>query len=529
MTIQKRVPRYYRAAIIALATICVALVISSCVWTETVSVGLSGAPGTGSSLNPAISGNGRYVAFDSWANNLVPGDTNASQDVFLRDNNLGTTSVISVSSTGSAANSHSNWPSVSDDGRYVVYASSASNLVADDGNNARDIFLYDGDTANTTRVSVDGNGIEGNADSTVPLISADGRYIAFSSVASNLVTGDNNGYQDIFVYDRTSATTTRVNVNDQGDEADGFSLLASLSDDGRYIAFSSYADNLVAQGSPFRRDVFVHDQTTGTTTLVSVDTAGNLGFENSEYASISGDGRFVSFVTRKRILTPLGFVYTHHVAIHDRNSSTTDLISVAGNQNTGGYLPALSVDGRYVAFSSPYAFEAGDTNNREDVYVHDRNTGATNRVSLTSAGAQTDRYSQNPTFSTDGRYVAFQTFPLITDPIGANIAEVVIRAFPALTVTSIFPNHLQVGTTTPVTITGTHFLPGAMPRFAGGQFSDQVIVDENTMTVNVTVPAGTPVGTQDVMVDLPGTGPGLLSGATGRCTNCVTFSPPAGC
>lgn len=529
MTTQRLAPRYYRSLAYAVPMLCVVLLIASCVWTNTVSVGMSGAPGTGNSLNPAISGDGRYVAFDSWASNLVPGDTAASQDIFLRDNSLGTTRLISVSSTGVAANGHSLAPSISDDGRYIVYGSAASNLVAGDSNNAHDIFLYDRDTATTTRISVDSNGIEGNGFSYFALISADGRYIAFSSDASNLVPGDNNGVGDIFVHDRATAKTTRVSVNDQGDEADAFSLLASLSDDGRYIVFSSRADNLVADGSPFQRDIFVHDQTLGITTLVSVDSTGDMGFEVSELAAISGDGRFVSFSSRKQFLMPWGIVYYNDVFVHDRNTSTTSMITVPGLEHTNGHLPALSVDGRYVVFHSPSGLAAGDTNNAEDVYVHDRNTGTTERVSLTASGAQSGRRSQNALFSTDGRYVAYQTWPIPTDPHGLEKADVVVRAFPALTVTSIVPSSLQIGTTTAVTITGTHFRPGAVPRVEGGQVSDPVIVNETTMTATVTVPADTAPGSGDVMVDLAGTGPGLFTGTAARCTDCATFPPPGGC
>ncbi len=530
MAIQRKALQFCRSIPSILAIVCVGLIISSCVWTTTISVGRSGEPGNYGSSEPAISGNGRYVAFASAASNLVQGGTIAGHDVFLRDTFSGTTSLVSVSSDGTAANSFSQSPAISDDGRYIVYGSAANNLVADDINNAWDVFLYDRNTAITTRMSVDSNGIEGNAASNFPQISADGRYIAYSSSASNLVTGDANGLNDVFVRDRTTATTTRVNVSAQGDEADGYSALASLSDDGRYIVFDSFADNLVVQGSPFQRDIFVHDQTTGTTTLVSVDTEGNMGFEVSadtaSIASISGNGRFVSFSSRKRFFVMNTWVYQYDLFVHDRNASTTSMISVPGHQHTGGVSPSLSVDGRYVAFHSASSLEAGDTNNYSDVYVHDRNTGATPRVSLTSSGTQTDRSSQDAKFSTDGRYVAFQTVPFFTDP--GNL-DVVIRAFPALTVASIVPSTLQVGATTPVTITGTNFMPGSLPRVAGGELGDPVIVDENTITVNVTVPAGTPIGSKDVTVDLPGTGPGLHAGAAGRCIDCVTLLPPGGC
>jgi CSLREA domain-containing protein len=286
------------------------------------------------SANPAISGDGRYVSFWSWATNLVPGDTQLCQgpgfqyncgDVFLRDLQAGTTERISVDSYETQANGDSFLSAISSDGRFVVFYSEASNLVAGDNNNycdnngdvsfgenCADIFIRDRQLGITGRLSVSAGGGEANDASFDPAISADGRYVAFYSYASNLVPGDtnndcaiNHGSQghdncrDVFVHNRQTGTTTRVSVSSTGAQGFGASggccQPVSLSADGRYVAFHSLASNLAPSDTNGYLDSFVHDRTTGKTALVSLSDSGIQGNGWSASPSISANGRYVAF------------------------------------------------------------------------------------------------------------------------------------------------------------------------------------------------------------------------------------------
>ncbi len=243
--------------------------------TTRVSVNSTGAQGNGHSAYPSISADGRFVAFASGASNLVPGDT-GYWDVFVHDRQTGTTTRVSVSSTGTQSNDNSGDPSISADGLYVAFTSSAQNLIPGDTNGRADVFVHDRQTGTTTRVSVNSTGTQGDFNSWRPAISANGRYVAFISDATTLVPGDTNGRADVFVHDRQTGATTRVSVSSAGIQGDGFvegSSTPSISADGRFVAFASGASNLVPGDTNNQKDVFVHDRQTGATTRVSVSSA----------------------------------------------------------------------------------------------------------------------------------------------------------------------------------------------------------------------------------------------------------------
>jgi Tol biopolymer transport system component len=207
----------------------------------------------------AISANGRYVTIASAASNLVPGDTNNSNDVMIRDRTAGITRLVSVSSTGAQGNGDSLHPATTPDGRYVAFRSDATNLTPGDTNNATDIFLRDLKTGTTRMVSSPVGG-SANGDSHEPAISADGRYVTFTSHASNLTPGDTNNVRDVYLWDRHTSATTRISVGRHGAEPDGASTEPKISADGRYIAFTSQAANLVPGDTNNTYDVFVHDR-----------------------------------------------------------------------------------------------------------------------------------------------------------------------------------------------------------------------------------------------------------------------------
>ncbi len=213
---------------------------------ERASVAGDGTEANDEALDPALSADGRYAAFTSCATNLVAGDTNFQPDVFVRDLATGETERVSVASGGAQGNMCSAYPSFSADGRYVAFMSCAFNLVAGDTNGSPDIFVHDRQTGETERVSVASDGTEGDYCSWDADISADGRYVSFYSEAANLVTADGNAFADVFVHDRETGETVRVSVDSDGAEGDGASEASSISADGRYVAFESSASNLVA-------------------------------------------------------------------------------------------------------------------------------------------------------------------------------------------------------------------------------------------------------------------------------------------
>ncbi len=328
----------------------------------------------------------------------------------------GTTTRVSVASDGTQANAGSSDPSISADGRYIAFASSASNLVSEDTNNASDVFVHDRVTGQTTRVSVSSDGTQGNDDSGSASISADGRYVVFASSASNLVSGDNN-VGDVFVHDRVTGQTTLVSVASDGTQGDNASWSPSISVDGRYVAFQSRASNLVSEDTNGGYgDIFVHDRVTGQTTLVSVASDGTQGNSEPQSPSISADGRYVAFACSSNLVpndTNGGF----DIFVHDRVTGQTTRVSVASDGTQGnaggpmsgsGLMPSISADGRYVAFESDATnLVPGETNGYRDIFVHDRMTGLTTRVSVASDGTQANERSYHPSISADGRYVAF--------------------------------------------------------------------------------------------------------------------------
>jgi Tol biopolymer transport system component len=380
--------------------------------TTRASVGSDGTQGNGLSLWPSISADGRCVAFTSGATNLVARDTDGCYDVFVHDRDTEQTARVSVASDGTQGNGPSSWPSISADGRYVAFVSGADNLVSGDTNGRDDIFVYDRQTGQTTRVSVASDGTQGNGFSWQPSISSDGRYVAFLSGANNLVPGDTNWYEDVFVHDRQTGQTTRVSVASNGSQGDEESGAPSISADGRFVAFASAADNL-APGGRSGMDVFVRDRQTGRTSRVSVRTDGRGGNHLSYFPSISGDGRCVAFNSLATNLVPNDTNGCDDIFVHDRATGQTTRVSVASDGTQGdawSYGASVSADGRYVGFRSLASnLVAGDTNACEDTFVHDRQTGHTTRVSVASDGTQGNGWSEFPSLSAEGRYVAFRS------------------------------------------------------------------------------------------------------------------------
>jgi hypothetical protein len=360
--------------------------------TSLVTINAAGsASGNGFSIFPFITPDGSTVSFRSNANDLVANDTNATTDIFVRRLSTGVTSLVSVNAAGTGSgNGPTTAATISDDGRYVAFMSSAGNLVSNDTNGTLrfDIFLRDLQTGTTTLISVTPNGAEsGNQNSTVPIVSAGGGHVFFASTATNLVSlPDNNSTQDVFVRDIQAGTTFLVSVNSQGTAAGlgSSSILArpGISANGNIVVFISLAPDLVNNDGNGTRDVFVRNISAGTTSLVSVNMAGTGSGQlpsGVNSLGLSADGRFVCFESISSDLVPNDPDTVHDgssqdVFLRDLQTSTTRLIST--NHTTGisannsSVAPALSRDGSVLVFSSNASdLVANDTNNKGDVFA----------------------------------------------------------------------------------------------------------------------------------------------------------------
>ena len=396
------------ASIAATATSAVAAVPPALVTATT-----SGAPANETAAQDGIStsADGSLVTFVSGSSSLVGDDTNGVRDVFVRNVDTGVTTRVSVGDNGQANGASSN-ARISADGRYVVFTSQASNLVAGDTNGVSDVFLRDLAAGTTTRLSVSAGGVQGNAASgeSASGISADGSTVSFSSSASNLVDNDTNHIRDVFVWSR-SGGIERASVASDGSQASaGSSDASSLSADGRLVAFTSTAPNLVAGDTNLAADVFVHDRTTGTTQRVSVTSAGDQSPSASSLqpGGISDNGRVVVFDTSAALVP--GDTGGTDVYARDLAAGTTERVSVSSSgagANGNSSAASVSNDGRYVAFqSSATNLDPADTGGDLDVFVRDRVAGITR---LVSTSAQATQVSQSPAISSDGRYIALAT------------------------------------------------------------------------------------------------------------------------
>jgi Tol biopolymer transport system component len=334
---------------------------------------------SGLSSGPSVSADGRHVAFTSSARDLVPDDTNgATDDVFVWDRDTSTMLRITAGDRGSMASS------ISDDGRYVTFSSFATNLVPGDDNGELDVFRWDRTTGTTVRIT-DGNGYSASSS-----ISADGRLVAFTSAATDLVAGDTsdtNGKPDVFLWNADSGTTTRITDSAAGSHE------PSLSADGSVVTFHAFASHDVPEDTNDRWDVFVWDVDTASTTRI---TDGN---EDSLHPTISGDGRYVAFQSWATNL-----IGDHNYAglfLWDAQTGVTSQIA------NGGTIPVISGDGRHVVFN-----RHGER--AIDVHVWDATTGAT--TNITEGIADSDRGSP----SADGSVIAFASdaFDLVPGDAG---------------------------------------------------------------------------------------------------------------
>jgi Tol biopolymer transport system component len=373
-------------------------------FTARVSLRSDGTEANDNSRLPDISADGRYLTFASNASNLVSNDSNDARDIFVHDRQTGITQRVSVNSDGEQGNFDSDAPAISDDGRFITFYSFATNLQDNDTNGVADIFLHDRQTGQTSVVNRVIGG-QANDISYDPDISGDGHYITFWSFARNLVGKDNNLRADVFRYDRIGQTMLRVSVDSNGVEANGNSQVPHISANGRYLTFESDANNLVSGDGLGYRDVFWHDVVTGETRRVSVSSGGAEVNGDSYEAAISADGRYVSFTSFASDLTPDDDNPFRDVFRHDTQNGDTERISrVIGSLNTWEQ-PSLSGNGRFLAARGRSPAACDDT--LCEIYLFDVQTDTAVRVSISSGGVGANDDSVDPVLASNGRYLTF--------------------------------------------------------------------------------------------------------------------------
>lgn len=377
-----------------------------------------------------VSDDGRYVVFTSRAGDLSPtADANNFEDVFVRDLTTGTTIMVSVNSAGSdGGNNNSGGATISSDGRFVAFVSQATNLVAASDANGTDfdVFIRDLAAGTTKLVSVNvfGNATA-NGASLFPVINSDGRFVAFESFATDLSdTPDNPGSNDVFVRDTISGATVQVSVGTEGASADTNSAQPVMSADGRTIAFQTNA-NLTPNDTNGRQDIYVRSLKTGTTRLVSASAGGAESNGSGSFnPSISADGRFVAFTSSAANLVGNTTGNVNNVFVRDLLNNSTVLASVnaAGTNGGGAGNPVISADGRFVVFESAASnlTAISDGNNLSDVFARDLQTDTTTLISVNQSGASSgNRFSGEPNVSADGSIITFKS--LATDLV--NVAD----------------------------------------------------------------------------------------------------------
>jgi len=408
-----------------------ALAMSGCAFVARASVSDGGEPAdypTPSYSRPAISADGRYLAFDSFAGNLTANA--ADGGVFLRDTRSGWTLAVSVRVDGTV-DDLADTPAISGNGRYVAFVTDDAGHVPGGNGNFYQVFVRDMLAGVTSRISTKLNGNQATDDSGVPSLSHDGRFVAFESDSPGLVTGDLNDWTDVFVRDRVTNTTARVSVTSTGAEADTGGESPSISGAGNIVAFRS-SEALVPSDTNNLDDIYIRNLTTSSTTLVSVNTNGALSNAASGSPVVSADGRFVAFTSWATTLD--GIVDTNQspdVFVRDLVAGTTQRVS---RSSTGGLAlgiaadPSISGDGRFVSYEStaPNAIP-DDTNGVVDAFVFDRISETTSRVSTDQLGTELPSGGARAVLSADGRSVTFASKSAITGQAPTSFGQLYVR------------------------------------------------------------------------------------------------------
>jgi hypothetical protein len=376
----------------------------------------NGTQGNSTSYLPSMDSSGTRIAFQTYSTNLVPGDVNGFQsDVLFASLDSAGLTLASRSTAGAQGTSGSTPGQISGNGRYIVFDSTATNLVAGDTNNSADVFRYDTQTGVLELVSRSVGGGATNGGSFAASISADGRFIAFESTASNLVGGDSNGRTDIFVRDMVSGSMTIASVSTNGFGGDNSSYHAQMSRNGRFVTFDSLATTLVTDDINNLRDVFVRDLQAGTTKLISRAPDGFVAFDSSfGPARMSSDGRYIVYLSFANDIAPPDTNFSGDIFLYDQQTGTNERVNWTYDgllSNFGSFGPSITDDGRFVVWESDANnMVPGDTNAKYDIFLRDRLLGLTKRLSISLEGDQGNGTSQHSSITPDGKFVVFDSF-----------------------------------------------------------------------------------------------------------------------
>jgi hypothetical protein len=339
--------------------------------------GYDGSPADSYSNICAIAADGTFASYHSNAANLVSDDNNAKIDVFVYKVATDSIQLISRSSDGTIGDNHS-YSASSHDGRHFVFRSLASNLVPGDNNGKYDIFLKDIQDGSVERLSIDSDEAQSNHDSLNAHLTPDRRYVLFDSTATNLVASDTNAVDDVFLRDRTLGTTERISIADDESEANGASSGVGVSADGRYIIFLSSASNLVSGDSNASKDFFIRDRTLGTTVRINPTHDGNEINAGITSGATTPDLRYLVFLTSATNIVAVDTNAKSDVFRFDRVSGATTMVSSALDGTQGNGTPGginISDDGQHVIFqSNANNLLPGDSNAAEDAFVYSFNS-----------------------------------------------------------------------------------------------------------------------------------------------------------
>jgi hypothetical protein len=360
--------------------------------TTLITVPLDDIQGAANAHKPSLSGDGRYMAYASFSEDVLDGVNEPTSGIFVHDFLTRQSNRISIDSNGAQANNYSRDPQISLNGRFVVFWSIANNLVANDTNNAADIFVHDRATRQTMRVSINSQGDQANDNSYAPSISSDGRYVVFSSHATNLDPTDTNNNRDVFIHDRESHQTKRISIGLNGVQSNGESFDPQISANGRYVGFISSSSNLVFGDRNNIPDLFLHDLISGYTSRINVSTTNQEAEQPVTNFSFNGDARFITFASKSKILKTAQYTTTSAVFIRDRLFTKTRQIITSPLIKSPDF-PTISTDGRLILFC--------DSNDKTYIY---------NRLKLTTSTVNFDRPDKykgcGGSMNASGRFIA---------------------------------------------------------------------------------------------------------------------------
>lgn len=375
-----------------------------------VSLDAGGAEANNASQNASFSPDGTTILFESLASNLVPGDSNGQWDIFTRNLGTGVTQRVSTDATGGQINGASNDAHFDGTGTRIVFDSTAADLVAGaNPNGQREIVVKDLGNGAVTLVSASSSGVAGNGASLNAAFSPDGHSVAFESFATNLIGTDSNSARDIFVKNLDTGQIVRASVDAAGDEPNGQSADVAWSPDGTKLVFESNASNLIPGDTNAAYDVFVKDLVSGAITRVSTAADGTQANGYSFHAHFTADGHGVIFESLATNLLPGTPAGVREVYLKNLDTGAVSLLSADSSGTAGtnqSYAPTQA--GALTAFESNADLSGGGTPGRRDVYVRDA-YGADVRVSLGQGGAVANADVFHPQIAPDGSAVLYQS------------------------------------------------------------------------------------------------------------------------